>query len=221
MWEGYLADDIPLTLFRPDPFFFGASMMRAALYHRCSTIDQNPALAREELRAGAERMGYKVVLEIEETGSGANNDRPGLQKLLSEASRGKFSAVFVWKLDRFGRSALDLLANIQDLSLNKVRFIALTQGIDIRPQGDGGDPMGKLLLTMLAAVAEFERDLIRERTKLGITRAKANGKQLGRPRAASDSQVEKIRTLRNAGQSWKTISKAVRLPMTTVRRAVS
>jgi hypothetical protein len=88
------------------------------------------------------------------------------------ARRGKLDAAVVWKLDRFGRSALDVLANIQDLDAAGVRFIATTQGIDIRP---GGDARSRLMRTMLAAVAEFERDLIRERTRLGIAKARATG----------------------------------------------
>src|SRR5262249_45966348 len=100
--------------------------------------DQNPELAREELRAGAVRLGYAVALGLEETGSGATNDRPGLAELLDAARRGKVEAVIVWKLDRFGRSALDLLANIRQLEDAGVRFVAVTQGIDTKP---GGDPM--------------------------------------------------------------------------------
>jgi DNA invertase Pin-like site-specific DNA recombinase len=141
-----------------------ARPFRAAVYHRVSTLDQNPALARDELRAAAARLGSEIVLDIEETGSGARNDRPGLQRLMDAARRGKLDAVLVWKLDRFGRSALDVLANIRDLDAAGVRFIATTQGIDIRP---GGDAMSRLILGVLASVAEFERDLIRERTIVG------------------------------------------------------
>src|SRR5262249_39013751 len=149
------------------------------LYHRVSTLDQNPELARDELRSAARRYGYEIAIEVEETGSGAQNDRPGLQQIMDSARRGKIDAVLAWKLDRVGRSALDLLANIRALEDSGVRFIAITQGIDIKPNGE---PMTRLLLTMLAAIAEFERDLIRERTRLGIARARAAGKRVGRPR---------------------------------------
>lgn len=152
--------------------------MRAALYHRVSTLDQNPALAREELRAAATRLGTEVVLDVEEAGSGTRNDRPGFQQLMNAARGGKLDAVLVWKLDRFGRSALDVLTNIRELESAGVRFVATSQGIDVRPSGDA---VGRrLLLTMLAAVAEFERDLIRERTRLGLARARANN--VARPR---------------------------------------
>jgi DNA invertase Pin-like site-specific DNA recombinase len=176
--------------------------MRAALYHRCSTLDQNPALARDELRAAASRLGAEVALDIEETGSGARNDRPGLQKLMSAARGGKLDVVLVWKLDRLGRSALDVLANIRDLDAAGVRFIAKTQGIDIRP---GGDAMSRLILGVLASVAEFERDLIRERTRLGMAKARAAGKKFGRARVARPSPHEVIR-LRAQGKSWSELS---------------
>lgn len=176
--------------------------LRVATYHRVSTLDQDPTLAREELRSAAVRLGGEVVLDVEETGSGARNDRPGLQRLMEAARRGKLDAVVVWKLDRFGRSALDVLANIRDLDAAGVRFIAVTQGIDIRP---GGDAMGRLMLTMLAAVAEFERDLIRERTRLGMEKAKAAGKRIGRPRLEGPPRAE-VERLRAAGRSWSQVA---------------
>jgi putative DNA-invertase from lambdoid prophage Rac len=93
-----------------------ARQLRAAIHHRVSTLDQNAGLARDELHAAAARMGAQVVLDIEGTGSGARNDRPGLQRLMEAARKGKLDAVLVWKLDRFGRSALDALANIRATS---------------------------------------------------------------------------------------------------------
>jgi DNA invertase Pin-like site-specific DNA recombinase len=182
-----------------------SSPIRAALYHRCSTLDQNPALARDELRAAAARLGAELVLDLEETGSGARNDRPGLQRLMEAARRGKLDAVLVWKLDRFGRSALDVLANIRDLDAAGVRFIATTQGIDIRP---GGDAMSRLILGVLASVAEFERDLIRERTRLGMAKARASGKPIGRPQVARPDHADVAR-MRAERKSWRAISAAL------------
>ncbi|ACL63380.1 Resolvase domain protein [Anaeromyxobacter dehalogenans 2CP-1] len=178
---------------------------RIATYHRVSTLDQNASLAREELRGAAARLGGEVVLDMEETGSGARNDRPGLQRLMEAARRGKLDAVVVWKLDRFGRSALDVLANIRDLDAAGVRFIAITQGIDIRP---GGDAMSRLILGVLASVAEFERDLIRERTKLGIQKARAAGKRIGRPQVARPERVQ-VQRLREEGHSWREVAEAL------------
>lgn len=153
--------------------------MRAALYHRVSTLDQNPEAAFHELEIAAKQRGAKVVVAMKEKGSGANNDRPGLQQILRDARRGYFDQVLVWKLDRFGRSALDLLANIRTLTNAGVGFAVITQGIELRP---GGDAMTNLLITMLAAVAEFERELIGERTRAGMAHARRNGKHVGRPR---------------------------------------
>lgn len=191
--------------------------LRVALYHRVSTLDQNPGLARDELRAAAARLGGEVVLDIEETGSGARNDRPGLQRLMEAARRGKLDAVMVWKLDRFGRSALDVLANIRDLDVAGTRFIATTQGIDIRP---GGDAMSRLILGVLASVAEFERDLIRERTRLGMAKARAAGKRIGRPHADRPERAEVVR-LRDQGKSWREVSKALDCSTWAARQAAA
>ncbi len=190
-------------------------MIRAALYHRVSTIDQNEQLARLELERAAAARGLEVVAIELETGSGANNDRPGLQRVLELARRGRVEVVLVWKLDRFGRSALDLLANIRALTNAGVRFVAVTQGIDVGP---GGDAMGQLILTVLAAVAEFERELIKERTRLGMAGAKRRGVQLGRPRREVDA--EKLGALRALGHSWRQIAAMAGCSPTTARRAV-
>ena len=191
--------------------------MRVATYHRVSTVDQNPTLAREELEAAAARMG-DLVLAIEEKGSGARNDRPGLQRLMEAARKGKIDAVVVWKLDRFGRSTLDLLANIETLRVQGVRFVAASQGLDIKAEGDA---ISRLLLTMLAAVADFERDLIRDRTRLGLAKARAMGKRLGRPCSLVGGEVEKAKRLRASGKSWAEIAAAVRSSSGSVRRALA
>ncbi|HEX9052302.1 MAG TPA: recombinase family protein [Anaeromyxobacter sp.] len=180
--------------------------MNVVTYHRVSTVDQNPTLARDELRAAATRLGGEVVLAIEEQGSGARNDRPGLQRVLDAARRGKLDAVVCWKLDRFGRSVLDVLANVRALEAAGVRFIVTTQGLGVRP---GGDAMSRLILSVLASVAEFERDLIRERTRLGLRKARADGKRIGRPAVLAPATVAQAKRLRAAGQSWAQVATAV------------
>jgi putative DNA-invertase from lambdoid prophage Rac len=200
----------------PFPYTIGmGTTLRVALYHRVSTLDQNAGLARDELRAAAARLGGEVVLDIEETGSGARNDRPGLQRLMETARRGKVDAVVVWKLDRFGRSALDVLANIRDLDVAGTRFVATTQGIDVRP---GGDAMSRLILGVLASVAEFERDLIRERTRLGMAKARAAGKRIGRPRAVGPAPGA-VQRLRAAGRSWRQVASELRCSTWAARQA--
>jgi DNA invertase Pin-like site-specific DNA recombinase len=161
-------------------------------------------------------MGLRLVLDQRETGKGTNNDRPGLVRVIQAARRGLVDVVLVWKLDRFGRSAFDLLANIKQLEATGVRFISVTQGIDIRP---GGDSMSRLLLTMLAAVAEFERDLIVERTRLGLENARRAGKRLGRPPHPKPPR-KRVRQLRKGGATWEQIAKRLRCSVWDARTAV-
>ncbi len=172
--------------------------MRAALYHRVSTLDQDKTTARDELRRAAKAIGAKVVLDVEEKGSGARNDRPGLMRILEAARKHEVDAVIVWKLDRWGRSALDVLMNIRELETAGVRFVCSSQGLDVRP---GGDAMGRLLLQVLAAVAEFERDLIRDRTRLGLARARQRGAAIGRPKVPRPD-VEVVRSVVEHRPGW-------------------
>jgi DNA invertase Pin-like site-specific DNA recombinase len=158
------------------------------------------------------------VLDVEEKGSGARNDRPGLQRIMTAAKKGQIDVVIVWKLDRWGRSALDLLANIRHLEDCGVRFIAMTQGIDIKPDGD---PMSKLLVTMLAAVAEFERDLVIERTRLGLAKARERGKRLGRPVSNSAPSATAVARLRASGNSWRIVAQRLGCTPSAARRAVA
>lgn len=190
---------------------------RVATYHRVSTLDQNPRLARVELRQAAGRLG-ELALEVEEVGSGARNDRPGWQRVLAAARRGELDAVVVWKLDRAGRSTVDLLANVEELVGLGVRFLAVTQGLDIKP---GGDAMSRMLLTMLSAVSAFERDLIRERTLLGLAAARQRGVRLGGRPALSKAQVAKVRALRAQGASWSEVASGAACTIGTARRAVA
>jgi DNA invertase Pin-like site-specific DNA recombinase len=192
-----------------------ATTRRAALYHRVSTLDQNPTLARSELRASAKRLGFRIVLDVEETGSGAQNDRPGFKRVLEAARLGKIDALLVYKLDRAGRSALDLLANIRELvEVHGVRFVVTSQGLDLKP---GGDAISRLLMTVLAAVAEFERDLIRDRTRLGLAAARKRGVRLGR-RPKPGPAPAAVVARRAAGKSWSDISASLGCSIGKARR---
>ena len=190
--------------------------MQVALYHRVSTTDQDPTMASHELRAAAAARGYAITMEVEETGSGARNDRPGLQEVLGAARRGHVGAVLVWKLDRFGRSTLDVLTNIRQLVDAGVRFEATTQGLVVDPRRF--DPTANLILTVLAAVAEFEREIIRERTRLGLERARRAGKRLGRP-PRRDLDPARIADLRAQGATWSTVAQLLRCSERTARAA--
>jgi putative DNA-invertase from lambdoid prophage Rac len=182
--------------------FVAAASLRIAIYHRVSTLDQDAKLARRELESWVDRQGGRVAMRVEESASGAWNARPGLARVLDAAQRGDIDAVAVWKLDRWGRSALDVLANIRSLADAGVRFVAVSQGLDVKPDGDA---MSRLMLTVLAAVAEFERSLIRERTVLGLQKARRDGKQLGRPQVAGPSARD-VRRLRQHGKSWTQVA---------------
>ena len=151
----------------------------AVTYHRVSTRDQDPALARVQLRAAAVMRCFEVIEEVEETGSGARGDRPGLARVLELARAGAIRYVLVWKLDRLGRSTLDVLTTVNELELCGVSLVATTQGLEVGP---GDSPMGRMVLRILAAVAELESEMISERTQLGLEAARRRGVKLGRPR---------------------------------------
>lgn len=185
-----------------------------ALYHRVSTRDQNQKLARRELRQAAAARGLRIMMDVEETGSGALNNRPGLRRVMAAARKGEVGAVLVWKLDRFGRSSLDVLSNIQALTDAGVRFVAVTQGLDVKPQGDA---MSHLILTVLAAVAEFERSLISERTSLAARAARRDGRAWGRRPEAGPTPMQ-VRALRSAGASWSDVARQLECTVGMARR---
>ena len=143
-------------------------LIRAALYCRVSTSDQNAAAQVRELRKAAAARGWRVVNEFVETASGSGVPRIQLDTLLAFARRGLFEVVMVWRLDRFGRSLIDLVGKIRALDEMGVRFVAIEQGIDT----DKSSPEGRLLLHILASFAEFEKGLIGDRVRAGMKRYK-------------------------------------------------
>jgi putative DNA-invertase from lambdoid prophage Rac len=188
--------------------------MRTAIYARVSTSDQNCELQLAELRQFIARHGWESAGEYIDTMSGSKANRPALDRLMTDARDRRFDCVAVWKLDRFGRSVLHLSQQLAALASYGVRFIATSQGLDT----DVSNPCSKLMLTMLAGVAEFERELIIERTMAGIEAARKRGVQLGRrPRVFRRDLVEQMRA---EGKSWKAISTALGVPVGTCRGAV-
>jgi DNA invertase Pin-like site-specific DNA recombinase len=190
--------------------------LRAALYHRVSTREQNPRLARAELRAAARARGLRVVLDVEETASGKGGGRPGLERVLDAAQRGQLDVVLVQRLDRWGRSTLDLLSNIRRLRSAGVHFAAIAQGLAVRPEHDA---VSELTLTILAAAAEFERAVIVERTLDGLAAARRAGKRLGRPLGPHAPAPERVAALRAAGRSWPEVARRLRCTVGSARRA--
>jgi putative DNA-invertase from lambdoid prophage Rac len=191
--------------------------LRAALYHRVSTREQNRRLARAELRAAARVRGLRVVLEVEETASGKSSVRPGLVRVLEAVQRGAIDVVLVQRLDRWGRSTLDLLANLRRLRSAGVGFVAIAQGLEVRPEHDA---VSELTLTVLAAVAEFERAVIIERTLDGLAAARRAGKTLGRPIGERAPAPERVAALRAAGRSWTEVARRLRCTIGSARRAL-
>lgn len=187
--------------------------MKCALYARVSTSDQNCQLQISELRDYVAKRGndWQIAGEYIDAGvSGAKASRPELNRLMADARKRRFDAVLVWKLDRWGRSVIDSIKNIQELRSLGVRFLAVTQNIDT----DESNAMSGFLIVVLSAFAEMERQLIIERTVLGVRAARAAGKTLGRPKRVFHRD-EALR-LRAEGRSWRAIGKELGVPFSTV-----
>src|ERR1700732_1113203 len=156
--------------------------MKPAIYARVSTNNgQDPEMQLREVREYCQRRGWKVNGEYVDTISGAKDSRPELNRLLAEAHRRQFDAVVVWKFDRFARSFSHLLRALDNFRSLGIEFVSLSE------QMDTSTPAGKMVFTVLAAVAELERSLIVERVKAGLRNARAKGKQLGRPKKVVDA----------------------------------
>ncbi len=150
--------------------------MRVGIYARVSTIDQQTLpMQLKQMKEYIMNRKWTLTVEVEEVGSGAKV-RPKRDELLKMARRREIDAVLVWKLDRFGRSLVDLVTTLNELRELGVVFVSLTESLDF------STPSGRAMAGMLSTFAEFERDMIRERVKAGIANARANGKPHGRPK---------------------------------------
>jgi len=168
-------------------------------------------LQTRELRQFAEARGWTVVGDYTDTGvSGAKDSRPELNRLMLAAKRRQFDVVLCWKLDRFGRSLRHLVNDLAELEAVGVAFVSLTDHLDLTT------PAGRLMFQVIAAMGEFERELIREQVRAGLRNARAKGKRLGRPHAIVD--VRQIRALRAQGLAWKRIAADLGLGVGTVLR---
>jgi DNA invertase Pin-like site-specific DNA recombinase len=187
--------------------------MKAAIYARVSTNNhQHPEMQVRELREYCNRRGWTVAREFIDVGiSGAKEKRPELDRLLTDAHRRHFDAVVVWRFDRFARSVSHLLRALETFNALGVAFVSLTE------QMDTSTPAGKLVFTVLGAVAELERSLIAERVRAGLRNARAKGVKLGRPRKVLDTT--QIARLRRAGASWRTIGRNLGVSSATAYHA--
>jgi len=189
--------------------------MRAAIYARVSTSNhgQDVTMQTRELREYCERRGWQMAGEYVDEGiSGAKDRRPQLDRLMSDAHKRRFDVVVVWKFDRFARSVSHLLRALETFKALGIEFVSYSE------QMDTSTPTGKMIFTVLGAVAELERSLIAERVRAGLRNAKAKGRTLGRPRVSVDRQ--EIESLRAAGSSWKAIANRLDVGVGTVYAAM-
>jgi DNA invertase Pin-like site-specific DNA recombinase len=164
-----------------------------------------------ELREYCERRGWTVTGEYVDTGiSGAKDRRPELDRLMSDAYKRRFDVIAVWKFDRFARSVSHLLGALDTFRVLGIEFVSLSESLDT------ATPAGRMVFTVLGAVAELERSLIAERVRAGLRNARAKGKRLGRPRVTVDR--DRIGHLRAQGLSWAKIGAELGIGEGTVYR---
>jgi putative DNA-invertase from lambdoid prophage Rac len=180
----------------------------------CPTDDQQTIpLQIHALREYIGRRGWTIAVQVREVGSGAAK-RQAREKLLEAARRREIDVVLVWRLDRWGRSVTDLLATLQELEHLGVGFVSLTEALDLTT------PAGRAMADLLAIFVEFEREILRERTRAGLAQARLNGKRLGRPETAG-LQAAEIRKLYRAGASKSEIARRLEIGRTSVRRILA
>lgn len=188
--------------------------IRAALYARVSTNDQDTETQLRELRQYVERRGWDLAEEHVDQGvSGSRKSRPALDALLKRARARQVDVIVVWALDRLGRSLSHLVTLVDELGALGVDLVVLTQPIDTTT------PSGKLTFQILGAVAEFERQMIRSRVRAGIEKARAKGTRLGRPRA--DLDLDLARTRIEAGDSLRQVARVFGVHHSTLKRALT
>ncbi len=204
------------------------SRMNCALYIRTSTAEQNAELQTREMEQFIQARGWTVAASYPDVESGAKARRPGLDRMMEDARRGKFRAIVVWKLDRFARSPADLYDRLREMESLGIRFLCSSQPIDTDQQS----PAGRLLMAVLAAFADLERSMIRERAdagtrryredleagRIGTTVHTKSKKDLapGRPRCIFDR--EQARLLADGGMSIRKIAEQLTVSPATILR---
>jgi DNA invertase Pin-like site-specific DNA recombinase len=185
---------------------------RAALYMRVSTVDQHPETQLLDLRQMAAQRGYEIVAEITDKISGVKARRPGLDNLLMDARRGRFDVVLVWASDRIARSTRHFLEVLDELSRLEVEFVSFRESIDT------GGPLGRAIMVIIGAVAELERNLIVERVRAGMRRARLEGRHIGRRPLELDREA--IRRDRQNGQSLGQLARTHNASRATIHRVL-
>src|SRR3989454_733153 len=189
-------------------------MKRAALYMRVSTKGHGQTTETQAvaLREYSAHRGFEIIEEYRDEGiSGSKHSRPALDRLMKDARCRKFDVVIVARFDRFARSVSHLLRALEEFNHVGVDFASVSESVDT------STPMGKMIFTVLGAVAELERNLIKERVQMGISRARRQGKSLGRPRVEIDPL--QVAGLRSQGYSWNQIADRLGVGRGTAERA--
>lgn len=188
--------------------------MNVAIYARVSTVSaQSPEMQLNELREYCERRSWNLVGEYVDQGvSGSKDSRPELNRLMVDAHKRSFDVVAVWKFDRFARSVSHLLRALDTFKALGIEFVSLSESLDT------ATPAGRMVFTVLGAVAELERSLIAERVRSGMRNARAKGRRLGRKPVSID--LPRIQKLRSAGNSFAAISKQTGLSVGVIFRSV-
>lgn len=200
-----------LDTIQTQKYIGGFVLQQAAIYARVSTDDQNADRQVAELTAYAERCGYEIIETVIETASGAKNDRKGRSKVMQLAKQRKINVILVHELSRWGRSTQDLLSTLADLAVWEVSILTMN-GMSF----DMTTAVGKLMVTLLAGVSEFERDLLKERINSGIKSAKAKGVKFGRPAGKDLSKDKPVLKLIADGRSYRWIAHELQISPTTV-----
>ncbi len=188
------------------------SKKAVAIYARVSTDRQTVDMQIHELKEYVKRRGWNLYREFIDQGySGSDTKRPAFQEMMNEAKKRKFDVLLVWKLDRLSRSMKDLVMVLNELGGLGIDFVSYDNNLDT------STPTGKLVFHVIGAVAEFEKDIIKERVKAGLENAKRKGKKLGRP-GVDDSVIEEAKALRGQGKSFRKIGKQLGISEGVVRQ---
>jgi DNA invertase Pin-like site-specific DNA recombinase len=191
-----------------------AKMLRAALYARVSTLDQQTLpMQMRAMRDYAANRGWTVAMQVKEVGSGAKV-REQRKQLIDAARRREIDVVLVWRLDRWGRSLLDLVTTLQEITDLNVGFVSINEALDLTTSA------GRAMAGMLSVFAAFERDILRDRVRAGLDHARQSGTRLGRPATAAVKAAE-VRKLFRQGISKSEISRRLDIGRTSVRRILS
>jgi DNA invertase Pin-like site-specific DNA recombinase len=185
---------------------------KTAIYARVSTDKQKVDMQLNELREFVTRSGWTIYQEyIDQSFTGVNTNRPAFLAMMKAAKKRKFDVLVVWKLDRLSRSLKDLINTLDELGSCGIDFVAYDNNLDT------STPTGKLVFQIVGAVAEFEKDIIKERVIAGLANAKIKGKRLGRP-AIPEAIYEKARIMRTEGFSFRKIGVTLRVNEGTIRK---